>query len=218
VLTSGVLVERDCQNRTVGIMPNLAGNILSKSAHCHQAASGIIWYKLRHLPPFPFNAVTSPAPGSSISSPIGTFILTTEPEGPSFLLPRGNTNTTNPTPPDAVLLQNCTLQSYNSFNQVVYTSNAPSDPPPAGPCRLILSSDGVLYISDLGRDSAIVWSNEDETNMSTSSCSPYSLTVLSSGVLVQRDCANITVRCRLLVLGSVIATFWCVKSRELFAN
>jgi hypothetical protein len=94
-----------------------------------------------------------------------------------------------------VLLQNCTLQSYNSLSQVVYSSTTPSGSPPVGPCRLVLSPDGVLSITDLGNEGATVWSNEQQTNKTNASCSPYSLTVQTNGVIVQRDCANKTVRC-----------------------
>jgi hypothetical protein len=104
-------------------------------------------------------------------------------------------NTTNPTPPDAVLLQNCTLHSYNSLSQVVYNSSIPAGYSPVGPCRLILSPDGVLSIIDLGGDGLVVWSNAQESNKTTSSCSPYSLAVLTSGTVVEKDCQNKTVRC-----------------------
>jgi hypothetical protein len=56
-----------------------------------------------------------------------------------------------------------------------------------------MSPNGTLYILDLGADGKVVWSNEFQTNRTTATCSPYSLSVLASGVLVERDCANKTV-------------------------
>jgi hypothetical protein len=59
--------------------------------------------------------------------------------------------------------------------------------------RLIMAPNGTLYISDLGNDGTVVWSNELLTNRSATTCSPYSLSVLTSGVLIERDCQNRTV-------------------------
>jgi hypothetical protein len=56
-----------------------------------------------------------------------------------------------------------------------------------------MAPNGTLYISDLGNGGAVVWSNELLTNRTNNTCSPYSLSVLASGVLVERDCANRTV-------------------------
>jgi hypothetical protein len=64
-------------------------------------------------------------------------------------------------------------------------------------CRLVLAPNGTLYISDLGNGNATVWSNELLANRTTltgaASCTPYSLAVLSTGTLVEKDCANRTV-------------------------
>ena len=57
----------------------------------------------------------------------------------------------------------------------------------------MLAPNGTLYISDLGNDGAVVWSNEVQTNRTAATCSPYSLSVLANGVLIERDCANRTV-------------------------
>jgi hypothetical protein len=61
----------------------------------------------------------------------------------------------------------------------------------------VLAPNGTLYISDLGNGNATVWSNELLANRTTlngeASCTPYSLAVLSTGTLVERDCANRTV-------------------------
>ena len=56
-----------------------------------------------------------------------------------------------------------------------------------------MAPNGTLYISDLGNNGAVVWSNELLTNRTAATCSPYSLSVLTSGVLIERDCANRTV-------------------------
>jgi hypothetical protein len=60
-------------------------------------------------------------------------------------------------------------------------------------CRLVLAPNGTLYISDLGNDGAVVWSNEVQTNRTAATCSPYSLSVLANGVMIERDCLNKTV-------------------------
>jgi hypothetical protein len=64
-------------------------------------------------------------------------------------------------------------------------------------CRLVLAANGTLFISDLGNGNATVWSNELLANKTTltgeASCTPYSLAVLSTGTLVEKDCANRTV-------------------------
>jgi hypothetical protein len=133
-----------------------------------------------------------PGPGSNSTSSIG-LILTTEPQGPYALLPSGTSNTTSPKPPDAVLLENCTLSSYDSTGKVVYSTSVPANTEPVGPCQLIMDKNGTLYIRDLGGDGTVVWSNELLTNRTAATCSPYSLSVLTNGVIVERDCQNRTV-------------------------
>ena len=133
-----------------------------------------------------------PGPSANSTSSIG-LILTTEPQGPYALLPSGSTNTTSPKAPDAVLLQNCTLSSYDSTGKVVFSTQLLAGSDPVGPCQLIMDKNGTLYIRDLGSDGAVLWSNEVQTNRTSGTCSPYSLAVLTNGVLVERDCANKTV-------------------------
>jgi hypothetical protein len=133
-----------------------------------------------------------PGPGPTSNSTIG-LILTTEPQGPYALLPSGTTNTTSPKPPDAVLLENCSLATYDGTGKVVYSTSVPASIEPVGPCQLIMDKNGTLYIRDLGTDGQVVWSNELQTNRTAATCSPYSLAVLPNGVLVEKDCANKTV-------------------------
>ena len=134
-----------------------------------------------------------PGPGPNSTSSIG-LVLTTERQGPYALLPSGATNrTSSPTAPDAVLLENCTLSSYDSTGKVVFSTSLPQFSEAAGPCQLIMDRNGTLYIRDIGNDGAVVWSNEVQTNRTAATCSPYSLSVLANGVLVERDCANKTV-------------------------
>ena len=146
-----------------------------------------------HLP-CPSAAVVGPVPGPSpnSTSSIG-LILTTEPQGPYALLPSGATNATSPKAPDAVLLENCTLSSYDSTGKVVFSTSLPQLSEAAGPCQMIMDRNGTLYIRDLGNDGAVVWSNEVQTNRTAATCSPYSLAVLANGVLIERDCLNKTV-------------------------
>jgi hypothetical protein len=92
-----------------------------------------------------------------------------------------------------VLLENCTLSSYDSTGKVVFSTSLPQFSEAAGPCQLIMDRNGTLYIRDIGNDGAVVWSNEVQTNRTAATCSPYSLSVLANGVLVERDCANKTV-------------------------
>jgi hypothetical protein len=112
------------------------------------------------------------------------------------LLPAG-ANVSNVAAPDAVLQKNCSLMSYATGGQLVYATPIPTGPAPVGPCRLMLAPNGTLYITDLGNGNATVWSNELLANRTTltgnASCTPYSLAVLSTGTLVERDCANRTV-------------------------
>jgi hypothetical protein len=133
-----------------------------------------------------------PGPSANSTTSIG-LILTTEPQGPYALLPSGATNTSNPKPPDAVLLENCTLSSYDSTGKAVFSTPLPAGSDPVGPCQLIMDKNGTLYIRDLGNDGAVLWSNEVQTNRTAATCSPYSLAVLTNGMLVERDCANRTV-------------------------
>jgi hypothetical protein len=133
-----------------------------------------------------------PGPGPNSTTSIG-LILTTEPQGPYALLPSGATNTSSPQPPDAVLLENCTLSSYDSTGKAVFSTPLPAGSDPVGPCQLIMDKNGTLYIRDLGNDGAVLWSNEVQTNRTAATCSPYSLAVLTNGMLVERDCANRTV-------------------------
>jgi hypothetical protein len=56
-----------------------------------------------------------------------------------------------------------------------------------------MAPNGTLYISDLGNNGTVVWSNELLTNRTAATCSPYSLSVLTNGMLIERDCANRTV-------------------------
>ena len=139
-------------------------------------------------------AVSGPISTSQPGSP-DSYLLTTEPQGPPVLLPAG-ANASNVAAPDAVLQKNCSLMSYDSTGKLVYASPLPS-PASVGPCRLMLAPNGTLYITDLGNGNATVWSNELLANRTTltggTSCTPYSLAVLSTGTLVERDCANRTV-------------------------
>jgi hypothetical protein len=111
------------------------------------------------------------------------------------LLPAG-ANASNVSVPDAMLQKNCSLMSYDRTGKVVYATRIPS-PAPVGPCRLMLAPNGTLYITDLGNGNATVWSNELLANRTSltgnASCTPYSLAVLTTGTLVERDCANRTV-------------------------
>jgi hypothetical protein len=120
------------------------------------------------------------------------FILTTEPQGPYVLLPQGSNVTSNPSAPNAVLQLNCSFISYSSPGVMAFATPLPT-PAPTGPCQLALSPNGTLYISDLGNGGAVVWSNELLTNRTNNTCSPYSLSVLTNGVMIERDCRNRTV-------------------------
>ena len=92
-----------------------------------------------------------------------------------------------------MLLENCTLSSYDSSGKVVFATSAPQGYDAVGPCRLIMDKNGTLYISDLGNNGMVVWSNEPLTNRTSATCSPYSLAVLTNGVVIERDCQNRTV-------------------------
>ena len=65
-----------------------------------------------------------------------------------------------------------------------------------------MALNGTIHISDMGNSGAVVWSNDAGTNRTAATCSPYSLSVLASGFLIEKDCQNKTVR-GCLGLGSI---------------
>ena len=138
--------------------------------------------------------MAGPVTPANPSSP-ESYILTTEPQGPAVLLPAG-ANVSNPAVPDAVLQKNCSLMSYDTSGKLMYATPL-GEPTPVGPCRLVMSPNGTLVIRDLGSGNATVWSNELLANRTTitgePSCEPYSLAVLTTGALVEKDCQNRTV-------------------------
>ena len=83
-----------------------------------------------------FTAVVSPARGPN-STTNGSYVLTTELQGPYALLPAGATNTSNVAAPDAVLQPNCSLMTYTTPGNTLVYATPLGDPAPVGPCRWV---------------------------------------------------------------------------------
>jgi hypothetical protein len=131
--------------------------------------------------------VVGPSPGGPGTPGNNTEgIISTEPHPPAALVPfnfNGTGSSLNPLHPSTVINDNCTLTLYDPTGKVAWSTNNTG----VGPCRLVISDNGTLSVLDLGNNSAVIWTNEIEANR-TGSCSPYSLSVTPTGVLVETDC------------------------------
>ena len=91
--------------------------------------------------------------------------------------------------PKAVLNDNCSLTVTGPTGSVLWRTNTTS----TGPCDLVMSPNGTMSIIDVGHGNTTLWSNANDFINTTATCAPYSVTMLTSGKLVETDCNNQTV-------------------------
>ena len=136
--------------------------------------------------------VVGPFLGPTGSNTSTSSVLTTLPGGPNTIVPAGSniTSGTETVPfPKMVLNDDCTLSVLGPNGTVLWHTNTTS----LGPCTLVVSPNGTMSVVDLGKGNTTLWSNANDFINTTAMCGPFTVEMLSSGKLVEKDCKNQTV-------------------------